>query len=384
MRPELKLSGTPKRSESKKPILCRLVLADLKACLDQELPAIRKTLVVRHLQRCSECGEEAAWLRRLGEDMQVLEQAVPHERLRARILANLPDAPVRVTLSRPARPILLRLAFSGAAAGLAMGVCFALLLHKTEGDKKHLQIAIIQSKKPNEHVAVQPNTTISKENPTSTPGADPSLRLPDDPLTIAADAIVAKQEAERTQKDLALSASHRNAIKKLAEGGAPPKTLEQVEGQKTLIFAVSDRNSAQANLIKWAQEAGGYVASPLTSSSSSAAGFPRVREVAPSVMGATAPASEIPAQANRERTLLALRIPKKSLASLPAFMKKLDAPVAGKRTQKEKSVADASRFAQAPRSTPLDVLHLSDQQSSRDNSLLVTVMIELQEIHRER
>ncbi len=383
MRPELKLSGTPKRSEPKKPILCRLVLADLKACLDQELPTIRKMLVVRHLQRCSECGEEAAWLRRLGEDMQVLEQAVPHERLRARILANLPDAPVRVTLSRPGRPVLLRLAFSGAAAGLAMGVCFALLLNKTDGDKKRLQIALIQPDKPTERVALQTKTAISKENPTSTLGADPSLRLPDDPLTIAADAIVAKQEAERTQKDLALSASNRNAIKKLAEGETP-KTSEQVEGQKTLIFAVSDRNSAQANLIKWAQDSGGYIASSLTGSSGSAAGFPRMHEVAPSVMGATAPVSEIPAQANRERTLIALRIPKKSLASLPVFMKKFSSPVGGKRTQKEKSAADASRFAQAPKSTPLDVLHLSDQQSSRDNSSLVTVMIELQEIHRER
>ncbi len=383
MRPELKLSGTPKRSEPKKPILCRLVLADLKACLDQELPAFRKSLVVRHLQRCSECGEEAAWLRRLGEDMQVLEQAVPHERLRARILANLPDAPARVMLNRPARPVLLRLAFGGAAAGLAMGVCFALLLNKIDGDKKLLQIALIQPEKPNEHVALQTKTTISKENPTSSLGADPSLRLPDDPLTIAADAIVAKQEAERTQKDLALSASNRNAIKKLAEG-APPKTSEQLEGQKTLIFAVSDRNSAQANLIKWAQDSGGYVASSLTGGSSSVAGSSRMNEVAPSVMGATAPAVQIPAQANRECILLALRIPKKSLASLPAFMKKLGAPAVGKRTQKEKSAADSSRFVQVPRSSPLDVLHPSDQQSSRDNSSLVTVMIELQEIHRER
>ncbi len=383
MRPELKLSGTPKRSESKKPIICRLVLADLKACLDQELPAIRKTLVVRHLQRCSECGEEAAWLRRLGEDMQVLEQAVPHERLRARILANLPDAPVRVTLGRPARPVLLRLAFSGVAAGLVMGVCFALLLNRIDGNKKRLQIALIQPDKPNEQVAIKTKKPISNESLTPTHSADPSLRLPDDPLTIAADAIVAKQEAERAQKDLALSASNLNAIKKLAEG-ATPKTSEQVEGQKTLVFAVSDRNSAQANLIKWAQDSGGYIASSPTGSSSSAAGFPRMHEVAPSVMGATAPVSEIPAQSNRERTLLALRIPKKSLASLPAFMKKLGAPAAGKRTQKEKSAADASRFTQAPRSTPLDVLHPSDQQSSRDNSSLVTVMIELQEIHRER
>ena len=383
MRPELKLSGTPKRSEPKKPILCRLVLADLKACLDQELPALRKTLVVRHLQRCSECGEEAAWLRRLGEDMQVLEQAVPHERLRARILANLPDAPVRVTLSRPARPHLLRLAFSGVAVGLATGVCFALLLHKADSDKKSLQIARNQSNNPNERVAIRTKSSIAKENLPSAQSADPSLRLPDDPLTIAADAIVAKQEAERTQKDIALSASNRNAIKKLAEG-ATPKTLEQAEGQKTLIFAVADRNSAQANLIKWAQDSGGYIASSPTGSSSSAAGFPRMHEVAPNVMGGTAPAYEIPAQANRERTLLALRISKKSLASLPAFMKKLGAPVVGKRAQKEKSAADASRFAQFPRSIPLDVLHPSDQQSSRDNSSLVTVMIELQEIHRER
>ena len=382
MRPELELSGTPKRSEPKKPILCRLVLADLKACLDQELPAIRKTLVVRHLQRCSECGEEAAWLRRLGEDMQVLEQAVPHERLRARILANLPDAPVRVTLSRPARPHLLRLAFSGVAVGLAMGVCFALL-HKADGDKKSLQIARNQSYKPNGRVAIRNKSSIANENLPSAQGADPSLRLPDDPLTIAADAIVAKQEAERTQKDMALSASNRYAIKKLAEG-ATPKTLEQAEGQKTLIFAVTDRNSAQANLIKWAQDSGGYIASSPTGSSSSTAGFPRIHEVAPNVMGGTAPAYEIPAQANRERTLLALRIPRKSLASLPAFMKKLGAPTVGKRAQKEKSAADASRFAQFPKSIPLDVLHPSDQQSSRDNSSLVTVMIELQEIHRER
>jgi len=77
------------------------LLPDLKAWLDRELPAHRVLFVRAHLWICPACREEVKWLKRLGEDMRDLERAVPSPRLRARILAALPDTP-------PGRPAAAR------------------------------------------------------------------------------------------------------------------------------------------------------------------------------------------------------------------------------------------------------------------------------------
>ena len=69
------------------------VLADLKALLDGELAPARVWLLHVHLWFCPSCREEVTWLKRLGEDMRDLERAVPSPRLRARILAALPETP---------------------------------------------------------------------------------------------------------------------------------------------------------------------------------------------------------------------------------------------------------------------------------------------------
>ncbi len=112
------------------------VRADLKAYLDGELPALRIWRVRWHLAHCSECREEVAWLRRLGADMQDLEQATPRPELRARILASLPP-PERVVEAprllerapRAARIGLPRLAFGSMVLICALGGVFAMTRH---------------------------------------------------------------------------------------------------------------------------------------------------------------------------------------------------------------------------------------------------------------
>jgi hypothetical protein len=108
------------------------VRAELKAYLDGELSWPRQWRVYWHLRRCSECREEVAWLRRLGEDMRELERATPRPELRARILSSLPllpgaDSPAPAPLPRSSRIGLPRFAFVGALAALAGIGVFAIV-----------------------------------------------------------------------------------------------------------------------------------------------------------------------------------------------------------------------------------------------------------------
>jgi hypothetical protein len=112
-----------------------LLQTNLKAYLDGETSAVRTALVRWHLAQCAECREELRWLRRLGEDMKDIESARPRPELRARILANLPDAPpapgIRVVHARPERArsprLVPRLALAGGFATLlAFSAVFAL------------------------------------------------------------------------------------------------------------------------------------------------------------------------------------------------------------------------------------------------------------------
>lgn len=83
---------------------CSLLRDDLKAYLDGELPCLRRWAVRRHLSRCESCRREAQAIEQIGRRLR----AVPTEEfpaaLRARILANLPDAPPAPAPSRPAAP----------------------------------------------------------------------------------------------------------------------------------------------------------------------------------------------------------------------------------------------------------------------------------------
>ena len=380
MRPELETSGTRKRSDANKPFLCRLVLADLKACLDKELPGIRRVFVENHLSRCQECAEEASWLRRLGEDMKDLEQAVPHDRLRVRILASLPEATIRYAQPRSSRPIWLRLAVSGAAASLVMGACFALLQRKNENDARKTYLASSYAVKSTDNLAKTsgvPNAAGS----VATPGSrDPSLRLPTDPLTIEADAMIAKQEADLKLHDRNLATSDPESIKRLAQGKIAKETAGGADG-KILTVSVPDRSLAQESLIKWAKEVGGQVASPTKSNPNGAVA--KIAGVAPNALGGTMPGARDPLPQTDRATLVTLRIPRRSLAYLPAFMKKLGAPDDRKIAGSKPTPAEPLRPL-GPTFAPIESLRPMDQQSSRDNGSFVTVMIELQEIHREK
>lgn len=79
---------------------CSLLRDDLKAYLDGELPCLRRWAVRRHLSRCESCRREAQAIEQISRRLR----AVPTEEfpaaLRARILANLPDAPPAPAPSR--------------------------------------------------------------------------------------------------------------------------------------------------------------------------------------------------------------------------------------------------------------------------------------------
>src|SRR5437868_169096 len=72
---------------------CHEIRDELKAYLDRELSAAEGARVRGHLDDCPDCRREMETMMRLGEKLSVVDQAVPRPELRARILAQLPDAP---------------------------------------------------------------------------------------------------------------------------------------------------------------------------------------------------------------------------------------------------------------------------------------------------
>lgn len=98
---------------------------ELKAYLDNELPALRRGAVARHLEQCPHCKEELAALQRLTQTLASLPAPEPlSPALRARILAQLPQSAVSVA---PVRPFWRRpgpLAGGGSILALACAVLF--------------------------------------------------------------------------------------------------------------------------------------------------------------------------------------------------------------------------------------------------------------------
>ena len=144
-------------------------LADLKAFSDGELTLPKRLLVRAHLLLCSTCREEVKWLKRLGEDMRDLERAVPSPRLRARILAALPDSPPgRPDYSRAAsgRTVQFRLAF-GAVGILALAAFAIVIINIPRPTYATNKLKPGRSFVSGDTVAVRPNSNGEEHSPIS-------------------------------------------------------------------------------------------------------------------------------------------------------------------------------------------------------------------------
>lgn len=232
--------------------LCR----DLKAYVDGELNAPGRWLVRRHLERCRACREEVSGLKRLGEDLTNLENAGPNPRLRARILASLPEAPPRQTLpsARAHRPpsstvVFGRgMAFGGALTAVALFGAFAAL--RQPAPPRAAQAA-------SQHETVRPVTSspviapVTKTPPPQMAAHVPVERVYTDPVS---------REAERLFRE-EMKAQARAARKrgKTTPGGVnAAKSPADLNTQ--LAMQVTNVATAREILRQWALQLGGSAA----------------------------------------------------------------------------------------------------------------------------
>ncbi len=217
------MSGTPQRPTGGLPQCPGFLRENLKAFLDGELAPLKRTLVRWHITRCAHCREEAAWLRRLGEDMRTLEKAAPRPELRRRILAGLPPPPPQrapMKIWRPERAAFRygpSLALGAAVGAFALGGSFVALRRVPKAEQ---QTAAIPSATVREtQVPAPPKREIAAAQ-FSTATVDPfapfqKSAVTDDPTSRRANALYYK-----TARRLALQ---RQAEARLASGQTPVK-----------------------------------------------------------------------------------------------------------------------------------------------------------------
>jgi hypothetical protein len=123
---------------------CPVSLEELLAYRDRELPAWRRVLVQRHLQRCDLCRQEIQLMTQITEELKTEElQSIEHTSqsplppvLRSRILSQLPqnmqDEPLKQeseskSVSR-SRPRLMWLEWSGLAGAFLLLIVFSMTM----------------------------------------------------------------------------------------------------------------------------------------------------------------------------------------------------------------------------------------------------------------
>jgi len=279
---------------------------DLKAWLDGELSAPRVLLVRAHLLFCPACREEITWLRRLGEDMRDLERAVPSPRLRARILAALPDAapgrpaPSRL-VSRPAR-----FALATAFGGLCVAACAAGALIATGAFRRPAPAAVV-AQQPGPRLAVHAETA---DPPAPDNAVHPSPMLdstPDEFNRYANSAVERLEELTAQQKHAAVSRNRASYASMVVEARTRTDRGPQNAHPIPMELAVADPDSAADRLKEWARSVGGDAGAPPPGTASQ-------MTVAPPVI-TTDPRIPVPAARPRER-LVSLRVPKSAITSL--------------------------------------------------------------------
>jgi hypothetical protein len=311
-------------------------LVDLKAYQDGELPVWRRWLVQAHLVCCGVCREEAAWLKRLGEDMKDLERATPSPRLRARILASLPDTPPsaanRVVRGMGSRRTALtgwpRLALASMGALLLLfGAAFAatrfsnLITTAKHGPQPGSTI-VDNDKNPR----TQPRTSPSapQEEVVTPVLANPLQNLPDpnDTYNRYATEQLRKQEDEQVRRAGRLLEQNRvhlkQALAALLKEGAKDHTSASV--RIPLELTVPDVAVAQKRLLAWAQEVGGGASDHIDFD-------PRVKPLgAAPPATATGPRISHPGGTGEDAdngVVVVLKIPAKRARELPPILKQL-------------------------------------------------------------
>ena len=101
---------------------CRTFRDDLAAYLDRELGQSRRLEVVRHLEACPACREEASRLERSWEELSLAAPAAPSAGFRARFWER------ERASQAPLWPVLAR-ALAGLTGAWALGVAAGLALH---------------------------------------------------------------------------------------------------------------------------------------------------------------------------------------------------------------------------------------------------------------
>ena len=224
------MSGTLEKPTGGLPQCPGFLRENLKAFLDGELAPLRRSLMRWHIARCPHCREEAAWLRRLGEDMRTLEKSAPSPNLRHRILSSLPPpTPMRPPLKiwRPERAAFRyapSLALGAAIGAFALGGAFAALSHAPH----HTETPAAITPAPAE-TAENPRAGDTKTAPAQTAVVDPFAAKPavtSDPTSRKANALyheTAHRLALQRQQEARLAAG--KTPQKIADAAPPLFTL---------------------------------------------------------------------------------------------------------------------------------------------------------------
>ena len=347
------------------PLLCRMVRVELKACLDEELPAIKREFVSLHLKNCHECSEEATWLKRLGDDMQDLEKATPHPRLRSRILASLPLPAYRNSPKNAFPTHWNRLAISGVCAVAFMGIAFASALKiQSQADNSTSQVAVKTFSSHKNHPKHESVAPASKNDRAD---SQVSVFIPNDPLTLEANARVLHEEALEKNRLQAQLKSNQNALNQLEKSLATTDSVSKPTNSPTLKMTVSNRVEAFETLTRWTAANGGYLSSKEAPMKQSLQG------VAPSVT-ATDQITPSARSVFPIISLLTIRITKDRIASLSEVIRKIGISSNSKLSNSHDSASFGPKLSNSILSKHPGS---EDQHAARDNNELVTLNIEL-------
>ncbi len=369
------------------------LLADLKALLDGELTPVQVWSTRAHLWFCPSCREEVVWLKRLGEDMRDLERAVPSPRLRARILAALPDPPPgRLASTNRNRGPWLRLAPAPAFAALGEIACataayFALI---PKNASHPLAGAIVR------RADAMPLPVVKE------PARDPAPSHPlvshqgvpaPDRYNRYADRVVEQWEKDQVQRESREMAKNRTGFAKLLSAVRSIREGSEATETMRLSLAVADVKGAAERLQSWAKAVGGEVTAQSHGSQSQVT-------LAPLINTTEQPSRTVAYGANTAGRYLTLRVPASRVASLEPVLLKVGAwrtaggkfggtrATVGNVTPKIPQPSKAEGQAAATPASPAQVggpaaiagsgpSGYSNQAVGRDGSALVTLQIQL-------
>lgn len=319
------------------------LLADLKAMLDGELSMLRVLSMRAHLLFCPSCREEVVWLKRLGEDMRDLERAIPNPRLRARILAALPEAPPGRPASAP-RPGSgwMRLAPAPAFAAIGAFACAAAVLivffsrQQTTAAPSNLTNQIIAKPRTD-------SPTVAEDPARSAPNISINLDPTPDRDNQFADKYVEQWLQNHSKHELQEMAKNRGSFAKLLAAVQSERGLTDGGEPVRLELAVNNVGDMANRLQVWAKSVGGNLADPPSNSRSS---------VPPMVNPSESPNRSVAVANPAPEFAFVVRVPAAKVASLEPLLIQAGAWRAAK-SRKSPAMRGASSNAPARMDNPI-------------------------------